>query len=499
MQPLTARSQTGQMSKSDDDLAELPTHLENISAPPGPASGVPITNRHSRNPQDWPKWKKELQIWMVSAHSMISTFLAAGIIPAFDQMAEQYGVTVHEASYLTSSQILLLGVAPLLLGPVSTKYGRYPLCVFSVFGSLLCSIGGARCTSFAAQMTTRVLAAVVISPAIGIGGGIVTELASPDERAEKLGYWTLLTVLGAPTGPLIMGFVVDHVGVAWVYWIFAMINFVQLASYLALGDETRYVEGDAVSKHMARGWGRLLPRTIDPTPLTIRQFLAPFMLIRYPGIIVPAIAHSVLFCYANIAIVVEMPIAFGQKFNFSAQQIGLQFIAVIIGCALGEQASGPLSDYFLRVLRRRRGQTCPAERLWLVYIGFVAVWAGLLTWGFQLEKATSWNVTPCVGAAIASFGNQVQTTVLLSFAIDSHREHSTSISVLFNFCRLVFGFFGRFYFPPMFDTMGFGASAGVMCGVIVCFALVPIVIVQVVALRGARRDTRMGSCDEVVL
>lgn len=36
---------------------------------------------------------------------MVSTFMAAGIIPAYEKMTEQYRVTVHEASYLTSSQV----------------------------------------------------------------------------------------------------------------------------------------------------------------------------------------------------------------------------------------------------------------------------------------------------------------------------------------------------------------------------------------------------------
>lgn len=36
-----------------------------------------------------------------------------------------------------------------------------------------------------------------------------------------------------------------------------------------------------------------------------------------------------------------MPIAFGEKFNFDAQQIGLQFISIIIGCLLGETIECP--------------------------------------------------------------------------------------------------------------------------------------------------------------
>lgn len=58
-----------------------------------------------RNPRNWPLWKKNVQIAMVAFHSMMCTFTAAGIIPAFDTFAEEYGVSEPTASYLTSFQV----------------------------------------------------------------------------------------------------------------------------------------------------------------------------------------------------------------------------------------------------------------------------------------------------------------------------------------------------------------------------------------------------------
>lgn len=135
-----------------------------------------------------------------------------------------------------------------------------------------------------------------------------------------------------------------------------------------------------------------------------------------------------------------MPIAFGEKFHFDAQQIGLQFIAIIIGCVLGEQVSGPMSDWFLKRVRQTEGHSCPADRLWLSYIAFSTIITGLLTWGYQLQHATTWNVTPCVGAAIASFGNQMQTTILTTFAVESKKERAAQVGVFVNICRQIYGF-----------------------------------------------------------
>ncbi|KAJ5903294.1 hypothetical protein N7504_005677 [Penicillium tannophilum] len=468
-------------SSSEDSI-----HLEDVvPTPPDQYAqdGLTRVANLPDDPQNWPHWKKNAQILMVAFHSMMCTFMAAGIIPAYDTFAEQYNITVVDASYLTSFQILLLGLSPLIWCPITAVYGRYPVNLFSVFASMLCNIGGARCTTYGTQMATRILTAFVISPPIGNGSGMITELSKPEHRAQKLGIWCLLTTAGTPMGPLIMGFVVKHIGVQWIFWIFAIINFCQFALYIAIGDETIFDPSYGRQKLRSGTFSRMFPRRITTRQFQLRDILAPFSLARHPRVLIPACAHAITFCYANIALIVEMPIAFGEKFHFDAQQIGLQFIAIIIGCVLGEQVSGPMSDWFLKSVRRRKGHSCPADRLWLSYIAFATVFAGLLSWGFQLQHATTWNVTPCVGAAIASFGNQMQTTILTTFAVESRPERAAEVGVFINVFRQIYGFLGPFYFPDMFSALGLGGAAGVMVAIIAGCSLCPIVATQFVATR----------------
>ena len=320
------------------------------------------------------------------------------------------------------------------------RYGRYHIFMFSVLGTMVCNIGGVFCKSFGTQMATRAIAAWLISPPLGIGSGVVTELCYPEERARKLGWWTLLITIGIPGGAFVNGFVVQHLGVAWIFGIFAIINGVQFIAYVLFGDETLFVKDGSVPKKLSNGWSRFIPCRLDSRPFELRNFIAPLFLGNFPRILIPGIAYGVEFAYDNIAIIVETPLIFGEKFHFNAQQVGYQFISIIIGSVIGEQISGPMSDWFLKFLHRRNGHAIPADRLWLSYIGYGTVFTGLLVWGFQLEKATIWNVTPCIGMAIAAFGNQVLTTILISFAVDSHKENSASIGVFINLCRQIYGF-----------------------------------------------------------
>lgn len=101
---------------------------------------------------------------------------------------------------IVAGQILVFGVAPFVWGPITSRFGRYQVLLISVTGTLVCNIGAARCTTYGGMMATRVIASFLISPPLGIGSGVVTDLSEPEHRAQKMGWWTLLLTVGTPSG-----------------------------------------------------------------------------------------------------------------------------------------------------------------------------------------------------------------------------------------------------------------------------------------------------------
>lgn len=86
------------------------------------------------------------------------------------------------------------------------------------------------------------------------------------------------------------------------------------------------------------------------------------------------IALAITFCYANIALVVEMPQAFGALFHLNAQQLSLHYIALIVGSIIGGLLTGPLSDWWMKVCYKKKGHNrVIVYRLWVSYNGFLAV------------------------------------------------------------------------------------------------------------------------------
>lgn len=109
----TAPGRTRSSHDMKSTSSETSVHLENMGSTPQDCkvsdNGI-WENESPQNPRNWPHWKKNAQILMVAIHSMMGTFMAAGIIPAYDAFAEQYNVTVPDASYLTSCQVCMLSV-----------------------------------------------------------------------------------------------------------------------------------------------------------------------------------------------------------------------------------------------------------------------------------------------------------------------------------------------------------------------------------------------------
>ncbi|KAI9372150.1 major facilitator superfamily domain-containing protein [Aspergillus egyptiacus] len=441
----------------------------------------PLPSMDPADPYNWPSWKKIANLLLVAFHACMGTFAAAGIIPAYDIIAEEFGKTMHEITYLTSLQIAILGGAPLFWKPISNRYGRRPIFLFSLITSLVCNVGCAKAPDYASTAACRALQAFFISPASAIGSGVVVETFFRKDRAKYMGVWTLLLTLGIPLGPLIFGFVTYRTNFRWIYWVLAITNGVQFILYLFFGPETRYLGENEDPKEPA--WKReyLKIRRIDPTPLHWLEFIKPMALCFRPCVMVPAAAYAMIFLLSNVLATVEVPLLLQEKFNLNTEQLGLQFLAPIIGSIIGEQIGGRVSDLWMNMRAKKTSRRPEPEfRLWLSYLGYTCSIVGIIVFLVCTEQSPEgkWNVVPIVGIAIGAAGNQLVTTVLITYAVDSHPDEASSVGVCITFIRQIWGFIGPFWFPGMFENVGVAASSGVCVALMVGASVFPTMFLQ---------------------
>ncbi|KAF7947875.1 hypothetical protein EAE96_008952 [Botrytis aclada] len=461
-------------------------HRQYLLARHGTLDLDPLPGPSEADPYNWKNSKKVTNLVLVALHACMSTFTAAAIIPAYESIAEELGVSLQQASYLTSLQIAILGGAPLIWKPLSNTFGRRPLFLISLLISLVGNIGCAKSPTYATMALCRAIVAFFICPAGAIGSAVVTESFFKKDRARYMGIWTLMVTIGVPFSPFVMGFVANHVGWRWIYWILAIMNGVQFIAYVFLGPETRYLRHGVQHPKSSFKEEYLTFHRIDPTPLRVYDFVHPLTLFAKPCIVIPAVAYAMTFLFGSVLITVELPQLFAQKFGFNAQQLGYQFLALIIGSVIGEQLGGNLSDFWMNRKARKAGvQPAPEHRLWLSYAGFVLTIVGAVVFLVRTEQAKEmhWNITPVIGIAIAGVGNQIVTTVLITYAVDSHIEESASIGVFITFVRQIWGFIGPFWFPSMFTNLGLSKSAAVAAALLIGVSIIPTSIVQLMGKR----------------
>jgi hypothetical protein len=157
-----------------------------------------------------------------------------------------------------------------------------------------------------------------------------------------------------------------------------------------------------------------------------------------------------VFALGSVLTSLEIPQLYVEKFHLNAQQVGLQYISLIVGSVIGEQIGGAMSDRWMRAGQSKVGPSgrtvAPEYRLWLSYGGYLLTIVGVIVFLVQIDRADeTWNVTSDIGAGIAAVGNQVVTTVLITYAVDCYPGEAASIGVFVTFVRQMWGFIGPFW------------------------------------------------------
>ncbi|TGJ83166.1 hypothetical protein E0Z10_g5593 [Xylaria hypoxylon] len=476
--PETPNEKAVQEHFEDDDESQtsIPeAHRQYIIDRHGTDQLDPLPDFNDADPYNWPRPKKWLNLFFIAFHAFMATFTAASIQSAFENIAIDLHVSIQEASYLVSLVIAVLGVAPLFWGPLADRFGRRPILLVSLIVSLAANVGCAKSPSYSTMALSRAIAGFAISPAAALGSGMVQEMFFKHQRARYIGIWTVFVTLGVPFAPFIFGFVALRVGYRWIYWTLAITNGIQFIFYFFFGSETRYIRGQENDVPKSYLGSLVRFRRIDRTPITLWDFIHPLRFVVFPCVAIPALAYGMVFNLAAVLPTIETPQLYVEKFHFNTQEVGLQNVAIIIGTLLGEYVGGFCSD---RWMRQKRA-TAPEFRLWLAYFGYALSIAGIAVFLVQLERAgNTWDVTPTVGAGVASAGNQVVTTILITYAVDCHHHEAASIGIFITFFRQIWGFIGPFWFPPLLANVGLIASTGVATALIVGASAVPTALLQ---------------------
>jgi EmrB/QacA subfamily drug resistance transporter len=141
------------------------------------------------------------------------------IIPALPTFQQDTGVSEATVTWLLTAFLLVSSVATPLLGRLGDMYGkeRVLLVAMLIFGigSVICALG------------TSSIALLILGRAVqGAGGaifplsfGIIRDEFPPERVATSIGIISSTFGIGGGLGLVLAGVMIDHLSVAWLFWL----------------------------------------------------------------------------------------------------------------------------------------------------------------------------------------------------------------------------------------------------------------------------------------
>ncbi|KAL5444090.1 hypothetical protein PMIN07_010435 [Paraphaeosphaeria minitans] len=407
---------------------------------------------------------------------LASSFFAPGV----PQVMATFGVESNILAALVVS-IYLLGFAigPLIIAPLSEMYGRfmiYNVCnVFFVIFTVACALSN----SMGMLIAFRVLAGIVGSAPLTLGGGTIADTFPTEKRASAMATWSMGPLLGPVLGPVAGGFLVKAKGWRWVFWIIVIFaGFFAICHYV-FGRETHHPTLLArKTKRLQKETGNMNLRSkldsgLPPREILARSIVRPMkMLVFSPIVLLMSLYVSVNYGIMYLFFT-TMTFVFEGTYNFSSGSSGLAYLGMGAGLIVGMGYVGKMSDIYVRKAQANPGGAKPENRLELPLTvpGAILLPIGIFIYGWTTDKHVHW-IVPIIATAFIGLGNLTGMMTIQTYLVDAFTVHAASAIAANTVLRSLFGAFLPLAGLDMFAALGLGWGNSLLG--FIALALIPV-------------------------
>lgn len=386
------------------------------------------------------------------------------VAPALTAIAAQFDITNQvELSLTLSIFVLAYAIGPLFLGPLSEIYGRVIILqaanLFYLFFNLGCGLAQTK----GQLIAFRFLSGLGGSAPLAIGGGVLSDLFTAEQRGKAISIYSLAPLLGPAVGPIAGGFIAEKTTWRWVFYATTIVDgLIQLAGLFLLqetyppvllhrkkikliketGNEALHTEYDHPERTL---WATLKISLVRPFKLLGTQ------------IIVQVLALYMAYLYGLMYLVLStFPGLWEKEYNESVGIGGLNYISLGAGFFIGTQVCAPVQDKIYKALKaRNNGVGKPEFRVPLMIPGALLVPIGLFWYGWTSQAHTHW-ILPNIGAAIFAAGTIIGFQCIQTYIVDSYTRYAASAVGAATVLRSLAGFGFPLFAPYMYAKLDYG-------------------------------------------
>ncbi|KAJ9162287.1 MFS general substrate transporter [Coniochaeta hoffmannii] len=416
------------------------------------------------NPKTWTMRKKWAAVVIVSFFTLISPVSSTMIAPCMTAIGRDLNIPSQFDQALTLSIFLLAyAVGPLFLGPLSELYGRVPILQLFNLLYLFFNLGCGLARTRAQMITFRFFAGLGGSVSLAIGGGVLGDLFTAEQRGRAMSIYSLMPLLGPAIGPIAGAFVTARTTWRWVFHATTMADAaIQVAGLFFLRETYAPVLLKRRRRRLVRETGNTELRTAYDTDDSARRKLAtalvrPFRLLG-TQVIVQTLALYLMFLYGQLYLQLStFPKLWEQRYGESTEIAGLNYVSLGMGLWLGSQLCAPLQDRIYARMKRRAGVAVgrPEFRVPMMVPGAIMTPVGLLVYGWSAQYHVHW-IVPNIGVLIMAAGTIVCFQCIQGYLVDTYTLYAASAVGAGTVMRSLAGFGFPLFGPYMFDRLDYG-------------------------------------------
>ncbi|KAF8329257.1 MFS polyamine transporter [Amanita rubescens] len=428
------------------------------------------------NPLNWTFKKKWISTIVVSLFTFISPVSSSMVAPASNAIAAQFHVTSDViVMMITSVFILGYAVGPLVLSPLSEMYGRSRIVQLANMWYLAWNIGCSFAQSEGQLIAFRLLAGLGGSAPLSIGGGVLADMWSAEERGKAIAIYSLAPLLGPVLGPICGAWIVERSTWRWVYWATSIVD----AAIQVLG---LFFLKETYAPFLLEQKAKRIRQSIDIekgqflkictiyekngsrtwTQIFGRSMTRPFALFARESIIQLISLYSAFLYGLLYLFLTSMPSIFSNVYKESVGIGGLHYISMGLGLTLVSQINARMLDRIYIYFKNKNGGVGEPEfRLPSTFFGAALLPIGLLISGWAAQAGVHWAVTD-LGIIFIGGGIILVFQSTQAYIIDAFPLYAASALACVICLRSAAGFGFPLFGPAMYDALGYGKGNTVL-------------------------------------
>ena len=304
-----------------------------------------------------------------------------------------------------------------------------------------------------------------------IGGGVLSDVWTAEERGMAIALYTLAPVLGPALGPLIGAWITERTTYRWSFWAVTIFGVtVQVFIYFFLSETYAPQILHQRAKMLRKETGNQDLQTMyerqsaGGVKFVVKRVLIRVFLFLGTQPIVQFLAVYMALIYGIIYLLLAtFPLVWTTIYHESTGIGGLNYLSLMIGLTAGAQVAGRLIDILYKKLKTRTpdGQGRPEFRVPILWISTFLVSGGIFMYGWSAQAHTHW-IVPNIGAAIFGIGASMTFTSLQTVTIDTFQLYAASAVGATAVTRSATGFAFPLFADYMYCALGEGWGNSVL-------------------------------------